>query len=120
MAGELTSDSIEAVVVHSDLRRTGFFECSDPMLNQLHSNVVCGLRGNFLDRPVGPGVPVRGLAGPAGAAGRAVQGKGPGVVATACLHRTARILAQAAALTGHQRDAAEFTTLAEQTRAAFN
>ena len=27
--GELTADSLEAVVVHSDLRRTGHFECSD-------------------------------------------------------------------------------------------
>ncbi len=49
--GALTADDLEAVVVHSDLRRTGHFECSDPMLNQLHRNVVWGLRGNFLDVP---------------------------------------------------------------------
>ena len=49
--GELTPGSLEAVVVHSDLRRTGYFECSDPMLNQLHSNVTWGMRGNFLDVP---------------------------------------------------------------------
>jgi alpha-L-rhamnosidase len=48
---ELTSSDLEAVVVHSDLRRTGHFECSDPMLNQLHSNVIWGMRGNFLDVP---------------------------------------------------------------------
>ena len=48
---ELTADSIEAVVVHSDLQRIGHFECSDERLNQLHSNVVWGLRGNFLDVP---------------------------------------------------------------------
>jgi alpha-L-rhamnosidase len=48
---ELTADSLEAVVVHSDLRRTGTFECSDPLLTQLHRNVVWGLRGNFLDVP---------------------------------------------------------------------
>ncbi len=41
----------QAVVVHSDLRRTGTFECSDALLNQLHRNVVWGLRGNFLDVP---------------------------------------------------------------------
>ncbi|MEO3751144.1 family 78 glycoside hydrolase catalytic domain [Streptomyces sp. B6B3] len=41
----------EAVVVHSDLRRTGWFECSDPDLNQFHENVVWGMRGNFLDVP---------------------------------------------------------------------
>ena len=50
-AGELTADSLEAVVVHSDLRRTGHFACSDELLNQLHRNVVWGLRGNFLDVP---------------------------------------------------------------------
>jgi alpha-L-rhamnosidase len=49
--GELSADDLEAVVVHSDLRRTGSFECSDPMLNQLHRNVVWGLKGNFLDIP---------------------------------------------------------------------
>ena len=50
-AGALTADSVEAVVVHSDLRRTGHFECSDDLLNQLHRNAVWGLRGNFLDIP---------------------------------------------------------------------
>jgi alpha-L-rhamnosidase len=49
--GELTADDIEAVVVHSALRRTGWFECSDPLVNQLHRNVVWGLRGNFVDLP---------------------------------------------------------------------
>lgn len=49
--GELTEGSLEAVVVHSDLARTGTFESSDEMLNQLHRNVVWGLKGNFLDVP---------------------------------------------------------------------
>jgi alpha-L-rhamnosidase len=49
--GELTPDSLVAVVVHTDLRRTGEFECSDELLNQLHRNVVWGLRGNVLDVP---------------------------------------------------------------------
>jgi alpha-L-rhamnosidase len=48
---ELTPSALEAVVVHSDLRRTGHFECSDPMVNQLHTNVTWGMRGNFLDVP---------------------------------------------------------------------
>ena len=39
------------MVVHSDLERTGWFECSDPLINQLHENVVWGMRGNFLDVP---------------------------------------------------------------------
>jgi alpha-L-rhamnosidase len=49
--GSLTEESVEAVVVHSELRRTGYFECSDSLLNQLHHNVVWGTKGNFLDVP---------------------------------------------------------------------
>lgn len=49
--GELTADDLEAVVVHSELARTGTFECSDEDLNQLHRNVVWGTKGNFLDVP---------------------------------------------------------------------
>ena len=49
--GELTPDSLEAVVVSSDLRRIGTFECSDELVNQLHRNVIWGQRGNFLDVP---------------------------------------------------------------------
>ncbi|MGB4917162.1 MAG: family 78 glycoside hydrolase catalytic domain, partial [Propionicimonas sp.] len=49
--GELTVDDLEAVVVHSDLRRTGWFECSHPLLNQLVSNAVWGQKGNFLEVP---------------------------------------------------------------------
>lgn len=48
---DLRADQIEAAVIHSDLRRTGWFESSDPDLNQLHANVVWGMRGNFLDVP---------------------------------------------------------------------
>jgi alpha-L-rhamnosidase len=49
--GELDLQDLQAVVLHSDLERTGWFECSDPLLNQLHQNVVWGMRGNFLDVP---------------------------------------------------------------------
>ena len=49
--GELRTDDLRAVVIHSDLERTGFFECSDPLVNRLHENVVWGMRGNFLDVP---------------------------------------------------------------------
>ena len=51
VTGPLDPAALEAVVVHSDLRRTGTFECSDPLLTQLHRNVVWGLRGNALDVP---------------------------------------------------------------------
>ncbi|ROP78822.1 alpha-L-rhamnosidase [Frigoribacterium sp. PhB107] len=40
-----------AIAISSDLRRIGSFECSVPDLNQLHENVVRGMRGNFVDIP---------------------------------------------------------------------
>ncbi|MRX45232.1 Bacterial alpha-L-rhamnosidase [Agromyces sp. Q22] len=43
--------AIRAVVIGSDLERIGWFSCSDPLLNQLHSNIVWGMRGNFVDVP---------------------------------------------------------------------
>lgn len=46
-----TADALTAVVVSSELARTGYFECSHQPLNQLHRNVVWGTRGNFLDLP---------------------------------------------------------------------
>ncbi|KQV08301.1 hypothetical protein ASC63_03585 [Leifsonia sp. Root112D2] len=42
---------LEAVSLGSALTRTGWFECSDPALSQLHQNVVNSMIGNFLDVP---------------------------------------------------------------------
>lgn len=49
--GEITPAGIAAVVCHSDMQRTGWFECSDPLLNRLHENAVWSMRGNFFDIP---------------------------------------------------------------------
>ena len=49
--GEPQAEDIVAVVLHSDLERTGWFECSDGLINRLHENVVWSMRGNFLDVP---------------------------------------------------------------------
>ncbi len=49
--GELRPDDLRAVVCHSDMERTGWFECSEPLVNRLHENVVWSMRGNFLDIP---------------------------------------------------------------------
>lgn len=49
--GELTPEAVTARVYHTDMRRTGWFECSDPMVNRLHENVVWSMRGNFVDLP---------------------------------------------------------------------
>jgi len=49
--GELTPDDVTGVVLHSHMRRTGWFATSDPLLNRLHENVVWSMRGNFLSVP---------------------------------------------------------------------
>ncbi len=48
---ELDASDIEAIVLGSALTRTGWFDSSHELVNQLHSNVVWGMRGNFLDVP---------------------------------------------------------------------
>ncbi len=50
-AGEVQADDVRAVVVGSDLRRTGWFSCSDQELNRLHENAIWSMRGNFLSVP---------------------------------------------------------------------
>lgn len=49
--GELATDSLTGVVVHSDLPVTGHWESSNPLLNQLQHNIVWGQKGNFVDVP---------------------------------------------------------------------
>ena len=46
-----TLDQITGVVIHSDMKPTGSFTCSDPMINQLQHNIQWGQKGNFLDVP---------------------------------------------------------------------
>ncbi len=48
---EIKPENFTAIVLHSDLKRTGYIETSDPMLNQLFSNIIWGQKGNFLDIP---------------------------------------------------------------------
>ncbi len=50
-AGELSRADADALVIGSDLRRTGWFSCSEPTLERFHDNVVWGLRGNTVDVP---------------------------------------------------------------------
>jgi alpha-L-rhamnosidase len=49
--GELRAEDLTAVVIHSDLERTGTLAVSDPVLDRFHQNVVWGMRGNFVDVP---------------------------------------------------------------------
>jgi alpha-L-rhamnosidase len=48
---DLRGEDIEAVIIGSDLRRTGWFTSSNALLNRFHENVVWGMRGNFVDVP---------------------------------------------------------------------
>jgi alpha-L-rhamnosidase len=49
--GELDASAFTGVVIHSDLDRTGWFECSDELVNQFHANVVWSWRGNTVGIP---------------------------------------------------------------------
>ena len=42
---------VEGIALYSELRQTGSFRCSDPMLNQLQSNILWGAKSNFVDIP---------------------------------------------------------------------
>ena len=44
-------DCIAALVVHSDIKRTGRISSSNQLLNRFFENVVWGQKGNFLDVP---------------------------------------------------------------------
>ena len=48
---EITKENICAIVLHSDIRRTGYLESSSKELNRLFSNIIWGQKGNFLDVP---------------------------------------------------------------------
>jgi alpha-L-rhamnosidase len=50
-ADGLPAEDVEAIVVGSDLRRTGWFSSSHELLDKFHENVVWGMRGNFVDVP---------------------------------------------------------------------
>lgn len=49
--GPLAEDDVTGVVVHTDLRRTGWFACSDARLNQLHLAADWSFRTNACDIP---------------------------------------------------------------------
>jgi alpha-L-rhamnosidase len=49
--GPLGPDDVTGVVVHSDLRRLGWFRCSDDRVNRLHEAVVWSVRSNICDIP---------------------------------------------------------------------
>ncbi len=48
---ELPSDCVTALVMHTDMRRTGSIHSSNKRFDRLMQNVVWGQRGNFVDIP---------------------------------------------------------------------
>ncbi len=48
---DVVVEDVVAIVVHSDLERTGEFACSDARLERLHENVRWSMRGNVVDVP---------------------------------------------------------------------
>jgi alpha-L-rhamnosidase len=49
--GEVEPGDVVALVYHTDMERTGWFETSDALVNRLHENVRWSMRGNFVDIP---------------------------------------------------------------------
>lgn len=50
-ASPIALDQLTGVVIHSDMKPTGTFSCSNQMVNQLQHNIQWGQKGNFLDVP---------------------------------------------------------------------
>ena len=46
-----SADQLTGIVIHSDMKQTGTFSCSDPLITQLQKNIQWGQRDNFLDIP---------------------------------------------------------------------
>lgn len=49
--GGIGADDVTGVVVHTDMRRTGWFLCNDERINRLHEAAVWSFRGNACDIP---------------------------------------------------------------------
>lgn len=48
---EIKPENFTAIVVHSELKRTGFIRTSNEKLNKLFQNVIWGQKSNYLDIP---------------------------------------------------------------------
>lgn len=44
-------ENFKAIAVYSDIKRTGYLSCSNPLLNKFFDNVIWGQKDNFLDVP---------------------------------------------------------------------
>ena len=48
---QITADKFNAIVVHSNMKKIGKIETSNPLLNKLVCNIIWSQKGNFLDVP---------------------------------------------------------------------
>ena len=49
--GEVSVHQFRGRVLYTKMNQTGWFRCSDPLINQLFSNILWSQKGNFLDIP---------------------------------------------------------------------
>jgi alpha-L-rhamnosidase len=49
--GDILPENFTAIALYSDMKPTGTFTSSNPLINQLQHNIQWGQRGNFLDVP---------------------------------------------------------------------
>ena len=45
------TNSLRAIVVHSEMKRTGHYSCGNEKINQLYHNIIWGHKSNYLDIP---------------------------------------------------------------------
>ena len=48
---EVRQENFTALVLHSDMKRTGTFACDNEKINRLHENILWGMNSNFFDIP---------------------------------------------------------------------
>ncbi len=48
---EVDLSDFKAIAVHSNIKRTGSFECGNEKINQLYHNIIWGQKSNFIDVP---------------------------------------------------------------------
>ncbi|MFX1323933.1 MAG: family 78 glycoside hydrolase catalytic domain [Promethearchaeota archaeon] len=48
---DIVAENFTGIAVYSDMRTTGYFECSNPLINQFYSNTLWSQKSNFLDIP---------------------------------------------------------------------
>ncbi len=48
---DIEKENFVGIMVHSNIERTGYFECGNTLINQLYHNIIYGQLSNYLDIP---------------------------------------------------------------------